>query len=163
MCGWNLDGFLQPEWLPGSRNRRFGASQTKNWCWTATWVRVRVRVTLQLTASQSVCPGAENHRGSWPHIHSCFKVTVLSMWSTLSDERSGFVICQDREQVPSGLYTAHFSKIPFTIIVESSRPWNSHVPSCTYLFPSLIYSSSTLQSLTKKEKHIDFIHQNVPR
>jgi hypothetical protein len=44
------------------------------------------------TEGQSVClsvlvssPGW----GSWPDVFSCLKVTVLSMWGALSDERSG--------------------------------------------------------------------------
>jgi hypothetical protein len=51
----------------------------------------RVRVTLQLTVSQSVCPGVEpNLELLTRDLFFSFKVTVLSLfWDALSDERSG--------------------------------------------------------------------------
>jgi hypothetical protein len=63
--------------------------------------RVRVRVTLQLTVSQSVCRGVEPNLGLLTRdLTSLFlflKVTVLSFGGALSNERSGlsFVsLCQ---------------------------------------------------------------------
>jgi hypothetical protein len=52
------------------------------------WVKVKVKVMLQLTVSQSVCLGVE------PQLELMTRfffneVTVLSMWGALSDERSG--------------------------------------------------------------------------
>jgi hypothetical protein len=59
---------------------------------------VRVRVTLQLTVSPSVCLGVEPNLGLLTRdLTFFFKVTVLSFGSALSDERSGlsFVsLCQ---------------------------------------------------------------------
>jgi hypothetical protein len=57
-----------------------------------------VRVTLQLTVSQSVCLGVEPNLGLLTTDIIFSKVTVLSFfWGALSDERSGlsFVsLCQ---------------------------------------------------------------------
>jgi hypothetical protein len=52
-------------------------------------VRVRVRVTLRLTVSQSVCLGVEPRLGLMTRYLIRLKVTVLSIWGALSDERSG--------------------------------------------------------------------------
>jgi hypothetical protein len=53
-------------------------------------VRVRVRVTLQLTVSQSVHLGVEPDLGLLTRdIFFFWKVTVLSFGGALSDERSG--------------------------------------------------------------------------
>jgi hypothetical protein len=51
--------------------------------------RVRVRVTLQLTVSQSVCLGVEPNLGLLTRDLFFFKVNVLSFGGALSDERSG--------------------------------------------------------------------------
>jgi hypothetical protein len=56
---------------------------------TAFRVRVRVRVTLRLTVSQSVCLGIEPRPGLMTRYLFILKVTVLSIWGALSDERSG--------------------------------------------------------------------------
>jgi hypothetical protein len=53
---------------------------------------VRVRVTLQLTVSQSVRPGVEPDLGLLTRdiiLFFFWKVTVLSFGGALSDERSG--------------------------------------------------------------------------
>ncbi|PNF22001.1 hypothetical protein B7P43_G17660 [Cryptotermes secundus] len=69
--------------------------------------RVRVRVTLQLTVSQSVCLGVEPH---W------MKVTVLSMCSALSDERSGLsFVSQSVVICPLSVFT-HIYSIPISYI-----------------------------------------------
>jgi hypothetical protein len=52
-------------------------------------IRVRVRVTLQLTVSQSVCLGVEPPLGLMTRYLFFSKVTVLSLWGALSDERVG--------------------------------------------------------------------------
>jgi hypothetical protein len=52
-------------------------------------VRVRVRVTLRLTVSQSVCLGVEPRLGLMTRYLFSLKVTALSIWGALSDERSG--------------------------------------------------------------------------
>jgi hypothetical protein len=52
----------------------------------------RVRITLQLKASQSVSQSvlvSSSVWGSWSDIYSCRKVTVQSIWGALSDERRG--------------------------------------------------------------------------
>jgi hypothetical protein len=49
----------------------------------------RVRVTLRLTVSQSVCLGVEPRLGLMTRYLFTLKVTVLSIWGALSDERSG--------------------------------------------------------------------------
>jgi hypothetical protein len=49
----------------------------------------RVRVTLRLTFSQSVCLGVEPRLGLMTRYLFWMKVTVLSIWGALSDERSG--------------------------------------------------------------------------
>jgi hypothetical protein len=50
----------------------------------------RVRVTLQLTVSQSVCLSwCRSPARALDQISSCLKVTVMSMWGALCDERSG--------------------------------------------------------------------------
>jgi hypothetical protein len=52
--------------------------------------RVRVRVTLQLTVSQSICLGVEPNLGLLTRdFFFFFKVTDLSFGGSLSDERSG--------------------------------------------------------------------------
>jgi hypothetical protein len=45
--------------------------------------RVKVKVTLRLTVSQSVSLGVE------PQIYYSLTVTVLFLWGALSDERTG--------------------------------------------------------------------------
>jgi NAD-dependent dihydropyrimidine dehydrogenase PreA subunit len=53
---------------------------------------VEVEVTLQLTVSQSVCQGFEPTLGLVTK--GCFlKFAVLSLWGSLSDERSGLPLC----------------------------------------------------------------------
>jgi hypothetical protein len=49
----------------------------------------RVRVTLRLTVSQSVCLGVEPRLGLMTRYSFWLKVTVLSIWGALSDDRSG--------------------------------------------------------------------------
>jgi hypothetical protein len=70
-------------------------------------VRVRVRVTLQLTVSQSVRLGVEPDLGLLNRDNFFFfwKVTVLSFGGALSDERSGlsFVSLQSVYSSHSGL------------------------------------------------------------
>jgi hypothetical protein len=51
--------------------------------------RIRVRVTLQLTVSQSVCLSVEPPLGLMARYLFFSKVTVLSLWGALSDERVG--------------------------------------------------------------------------
>jgi hypothetical protein len=48
------------------------------------YVKVRVKVTLQLTVGQSVCLGVEPQLG---FMTRCF--FFLTIWGALSDERSG--------------------------------------------------------------------------
>jgi hypothetical protein len=50
---------------------------------------VRVRVTLRLTVSQSVCLDVVPRLGLMARYLIRLKVTVLSIWGALSDERSG--------------------------------------------------------------------------
>jgi hypothetical protein len=50
----------------------------------------KVRVTLQLTVTQSVCLGVEPLLGLMTrYLFICLKVAVLSIWGAISDERSG--------------------------------------------------------------------------
>jgi hypothetical protein len=56
---------------------------------TEIFFRVRVRVTLRLTVSQSVCLGVEPRLGLMSSYLIQLKITVLSIWGALSDERSG--------------------------------------------------------------------------
>jgi hypothetical protein len=51
--------------------------------------QVKVKVTLRLSVSQSVCLGVEPRLGLMTRCFFLLKVTVLSMWGALSDERSG--------------------------------------------------------------------------
>jgi hypothetical protein len=60
----------------------------------ATCQSVRVRVTLQLTVSQSVCLGVEPPLGLMTRYLFFSKVTVLSLWGALSDERVGLSFVQ---------------------------------------------------------------------
>jgi hypothetical protein len=56
------------------------------------FVKAKVKVTLRLAVSQSVCLGVEPNLGLLPRVFLLFfifKVTVLSFWGALSDERSG--------------------------------------------------------------------------
>jgi hypothetical protein len=82
-------------------------NETENWAeetYTSfMWLRMRpiinllkteVKVTLQLTVSQSLCQGIEPILGLVTRYYSlsegCFlNVAVLSLWGALSDERSG--------------------------------------------------------------------------
>jgi hypothetical protein len=60
-----------------------------DWC---TIKELRVRVTLQLTVSQSVCLGVEPRLGFMTRLFIYLflvKVTVLLIWGALSDEKSG--------------------------------------------------------------------------
>jgi hypothetical protein len=52
-----------------------------------------LRVTLQLTVSQSVCLGVEPRLGLMTRYILLVKVTVLSIWGALSDERSCLLRC----------------------------------------------------------------------
>jgi hypothetical protein len=55
-------------------------------------VEVKVKVMLRLTVSQSVSQYvlvSSSLWNLWPDIIFCLKVAVLSLWSALSDERSG--------------------------------------------------------------------------
>jgi hypothetical protein len=65
-------------------------SFTENQCFTvATFGAFRVRVTLRLTVSQSVCLGIEPFLGLMTrYLFICLEVAVLSIWDALSDERS---------------------------------------------------------------------------
>jgi hypothetical protein len=56
---------------------------------TAVELRVRVRVTLQLTVSQSVCLGVEPNLGLLTRDIFFFKLQSCLIWGALSDERSG--------------------------------------------------------------------------
>jgi hypothetical protein len=51
--------------------------------------RFKVKVALRLTVSQSVCFGVEPNLGLLTRVTFPFKVTVLSVWGALSDERLG--------------------------------------------------------------------------
>jgi hypothetical protein len=51
--------------------------------------KVKVKVTLRLTVSLSVCLGVELNLGLLTRDFFVSKVTVLSLWGALSDERSG--------------------------------------------------------------------------
>jgi hypothetical protein len=72
---WVLDKCLTPR-----HTRRLTVGRN------ITLTLFRVRVTLQLTVSQSVRPS------SWPDIYSCMNGTVLSVWGTLSDERTALTL-----------------------------------------------------------------------
>jgi hypothetical protein len=81
-------------------------------------VQVKVKVTLQLTVSQSLCQGIEPILGLVTRFYflseGCFlKFAVLSFWGALSDERSGLsfiflclVICHYLHQI----FTLHVQK-----------------------------------------------------
>jgi hypothetical protein len=63
------------------------------------WLKLlRVRVTLRLTVSQSVCLGVEPHLGLMTRYLFWMKVTVLSMWGALSDKRSGLSFVSQSRQ-----------------------------------------------------------------
>jgi hypothetical protein len=57
--------------------------------------KVKVKVTLRQTVSQSVSLGVEPHLGIMTrYFHYCLAVTVLFLWGAHSDERTGvFCIC----------------------------------------------------------------------
>jgi hypothetical protein len=61
---------------------------------SANLVRVRVRVTLQLTVSQSVCLGVEPNLGLLTREIFFFKVTARLFGDALSDDRSGLSFSQ---------------------------------------------------------------------
>jgi hypothetical protein len=52
-------------------------------------VGAEVKVTLRLTVSQSVCLGVMPKSGKFDQSFFFYKVTVLSFWGALSDERPG--------------------------------------------------------------------------
>jgi hypothetical protein len=56
---------------------------------TRDWFFVKVKITLRLTVSQSVCLGVEPRLGLMTRCFFLFEIIVLSMWRNLSDERSG--------------------------------------------------------------------------
>jgi hypothetical protein len=56
---------------------------------TTTGSQSQVKATLRLTVSQSVCLGVEPNLGLLTRDFFLPKVTVLSFWIALSDERSG--------------------------------------------------------------------------
>jgi hypothetical protein len=70
--------------------------------------QVKVKVTLRLTVSQSVCLGVEPNLGllTRDFSFSFFSITVLSLWGALSDERSGlyFVSLLSMESIAVGQY-----------------------------------------------------------
>jgi hypothetical protein len=65
--------------------------------------RVRVRVTLRLTVSHSVCLGVEPTLWTFDQILLLFKClglefVVLSLWGALSDERPGLSFVKYKKQ-----------------------------------------------------------------
>jgi hypothetical protein len=77
--------------------------------------KVKVKVMLRQTISQYVV-ASSSPWNLWPDIIFCLKVAVLSLWSVLSDERSGSVSCQSLSSVFSPL-----SKIQYNL--HCTRTW----------------------------------------
>jgi hypothetical protein len=79
----------------------------------------RVRVTLQLTVSQSVCLGVEPRLGLMTRYLFWLKIIVLSIWGSLSDERSGlsFVVSL------SGNSLAFYRIRRFINVFSRARHW----------------------------------------
>jgi hypothetical protein len=68
--------------------------------WRPWWhtIDIRVRITLRLTVSQSVCLGVEPRLGHMIRYLFLLKVAVLSIWGALSDERSGLSFASHSRQ-----------------------------------------------------------------
>jgi hypothetical protein len=115
--------------------------------------QVKVKVTLQLTVSQSLCQGIEPILGLVTRYYflseGCFlKFSVLSFWGALSDERSGlsFVFLYrsrrlsyfttDSQSVNMSWYRVPFWDLrPDIISCRHVAVWN--LRSCIYWAPSL--------------------------
>jgi hypothetical protein len=52
-------------------------------------LKVKVKVTLRLTVSRSVCLGVEPKSGTFDQIFFFSKLLSCPFWGALSDERSG--------------------------------------------------------------------------
>jgi hypothetical protein len=79
---------------------------------TAVRVRARVRVSLQLTVSQSVCLGVEPHLGlmtKYLFIYFLWKLRSCQFWGALSDERSGLSFVSQSLEV--GRLSVYINKI----------------------------------------------------
>jgi hypothetical protein len=82
-------------------------------------VKVKVKITLRLTVSQSGCLGVEPNLGLLTRDFFFFKVTVLSLWGVLSDKRSGlsFVSLLSIQFIVVSLYLLKFFTLHIYISV----------------------------------------------
>jgi hypothetical protein len=87
-----------------------------------SWVRVRVRVTLQLTLSQSVCLGVEpNLELLTRDFLFVWKLQSCLIWGALSDERSGLSfaslqsVYSSQSVFTKNIYILCYTHLTFTI------------------------------------------------
>jgi hypothetical protein len=76
-------------------------------------VKVKVKVMLQLTVSQSVCLGVEPQLGLMTRCFLFVTVAVLSIWGALSDERSGLSFVSHSQSIVSIYMAAHQRQLAY--------------------------------------------------
>jgi hypothetical protein len=96
-------------------------------CGTCDQILVKVKVTLQLTVSQSLCQGIEPILGLLTRYYflpeGCFlKFAVSSFWGALSDERSGVICLSLSSNLP--LFT---SNIYVTYVLQFSNLYTMNI------------------------------------
>jgi hypothetical protein len=101
-------------------------------------VKVKVKVLLRMTVSQSVS------RGSWPDVYYCLTITVLFLWGALSDERTGlpFLLAADpRQRSLSRVRVPRDSWPYFTVSDMRLSFWSS--PTTRRVSVEVFYHAST--------------------
>jgi hypothetical protein len=106
--------------------------------------KIEVKVTLRLAVSQSVCRGFEPTlrlvtRYYFLSEYCCLKVAVLSLWGSLSDERSGSVISHSQSVAIVLFYVSRDN----SIAVAASYRMDGGMAGARVLLRARFFSAST--------------------
>jgi hypothetical protein len=88
--------------------------------------KVKVKVTLRLSVSQSVSLGVDPHLCSWPDIYYSLTVMVLFLWGALSDKRTGlsFVYAAGPRQHSHSRVQVPWESWPYFTVSDLRRPFS---------------------------------------